>query len=91
MVGFSYDSNHAAREIWTCVERLISDPENISLSVPGRKRKQPKRPKPAPLPPKSQISHPCQFHHVTSVTTDDAHRYYSLQAFVSPPVKHRGH
>lgn len=91
VIGFSFDSNQAAHEIWTCVERLISDPENISLSVPGRKRKTTKRPKPAPLPQKSQISQPCQFSHVTSVTTNDSQRYFSLQTFVSQPVNHRGH
>lgn len=91
MIGFSFDSNQAAREIWHTVEKLTSDPTNISLSVPGRKRKQPKRAKAAPLPPKSQISHPCQFHHVTSVTVDDTPRYFSLQAFVPAAATQRGH
>lgn len=89
VIGFSFDSNQAARDIWSCIERLISDPENISLSVPGRKRKQSKRPKPAPLPQKSQISQPCQFSHVTSVTTNDSQRYFSMQTFVGQPVNHR--
>jgi hypothetical protein len=78
--------------MWLSVERLISNPENIALSVSGRKkRKTPKRPKPAALPPKSQISHPCQFNHVTSVTSEDRPRFFSLQAFVSPLNKHRDH
>uniref|UniRef100_A0A1B0FNN1 Misexpression suppressor of ras 3 n=2 Tax=Glossina TaxID=7393 RepID=A0A1B0FNN1_GLOMM len=81
VIGFSYDSTESAREIWQQMERLISDPENIALSVPGRKNRKQKRAKPAPLPPKSQISHPCQFHHVTSVTKEDSNRYYSMQAF----------
>lgn len=89
VIGFSFDSNQAARDIWSCIERLISDPENISLSVPGRKRKQSKRPKPAPLPQKSQISQPCQFSHVTSVTTNDSQRYFSMQTFVGHPLNHR--
>lgn len=91
VIGFSYDSSEAAHEIWTGIERLISDPENISLSVPGRKRKQQKRPKPAPLPQKSQISQPCQFSHVTSVTANDSHRYFSLQTFVGQALNHREH
>lgn len=91
VIGFSFDSKQAACEIWSCIERLISDPENISLSVPGRKRKQQKRPKPAPLPQKSQISQPCQFSHVTSVTTNDSQRYFSMQTFVAQPVHQRGH
>lgn len=89
VIGFSFDSNQAARDMWSCVERLISDPENISLSVPGRKRKQSKRPKPAPLPQKSQISQPCQFSHVTSVTTNDSQRYFSMQTFVAHPINPR--
>lgn len=91
VIGFSYDANEAAHEIWTAIERLISDPENIALSVPGRKRKQQKRPKPAPLPQKSQISQPCQFSHVTSVTANDQSRYFSLQAFVGQSLNHREH
>ncbi|KFB49631.1 AGAP007736-PA-like protein [Anopheles sinensis] len=89
VIGFSFDSNQAAREMWVRVEELTSNPENIALSAPGRKRKTPKRAKPIVLPPKSQISQPCQFNHVTSVTTGDTQRYFSLQAFVSAPVKHR--
>lgn len=90
VIGFSFDSNQAAREMWVRVEELISNPENIALSAPGRKRKSKKTSsKPIVLPPKSQISQPCQFHHVTSVTTDDTQRYFSLQAFVAPHVKHR--
>ncbi|XP_055590203.1 uncharacterized protein LOC129742336 isoform X2 [Uranotaenia lowii] len=91
VIGFSFDSNQAAREMWVRVEELISNPENIALSAPGRKRKSKKKKstkqKPLVLPPKSQISQPCQFHHVTSVTADDTERYFSLQAFVAPPVK----
>lgn len=88
VIGFSFDSHQAAREIWLCVEKLISDPENIALSAPGRKRKTPKKQK-IVLPPKSQISLPCQFHHVTSVTRNDTSRFFSLQAFVSPSSRKR--
>lgn len=78
--------------MWCCIERLISDPQNISLSVPGRKRKtEPKRSKQSLLPTKSQISHPCQFQHVTSVTLDDTERFFSLKSFVTLPVKHGEH
>ncbi|BFF96316.1 uncharacterized protein DMAD_13541 [Drosophila madeirensis] len=91
MIGFSFDSTDAARELWQHVERLVSDPENIALTVPGtRKQKKQKRAKAAPLPPKSQISHPCQFHHVTSVVKEDSERYYSMQAFgPHNPQQHR--
>ncbi|XP_035795669.1 uncharacterized protein LOC118468676 isoform X1 [Anopheles albimanus] len=89
VIGFSFDSNQAAREMWVRVEELTSNPENIALSAPGRKRKTQKRAKAIVLPPKSQISQPCQFNHVTSVTTGDTQRYFSLQAFVTAPIKHR--
>ncbi|XP_055375820.1 uncharacterized protein LOC129608362 [Condylostylus longicornis] len=84
VIGFSFDSCDAAHELWKCIEKLINDPENKLLNQPGSKRKtkKEKKSKPVPLPPKSQISHPCQFHHVTSVTREDAERYL-LQTFVA--------
>lgn len=81
IIGFSFDSNNAATEFWQSVERLTANPENIALSAPGRKRKT-KPPKPKPLPPKSQISLPCQFLHVTNVSAEDTPRYHSLQVFM---------
>lgn len=66
-------------EFWQNVERLISNPENIALSVPGGKRKTQKKVKPKPLPPKSQISLPCQFAHVTKVTASEKSSFFSLQ------------
>jgi hypothetical protein len=89
VIGFSLDSNESAIELWQWVERLISNPENIALSSPGRKKRTKKRTKPMVLPPKSQISHPCQFLHVTKVTTYDTPRYFSLQAFVSSSHRHK--
>ncbi|XP_026464504.1 uncharacterized protein LOC113367090 [Ctenocephalides felis] len=100
LVGLSFDSAAAAKETWARVERLVSDPENIRLNAGGRKknkknkknsntcgsRKQlqqlelPRRPA-----SKSQISIPCQFQHVTSVTAADRDRYFTLQAMVGPP------
>lgn len=82
LIGFSFDSNAAATDFWQNVERLTSNPENIALSAPGRKRKTKTVKKNKPLPPKSQISHPCQFLHVTNVTADDMTRYHSLQIFM---------
>ena len=89
VIGFSFDSDEAAIELWQWVERLISNPENIALSSPGRKKRSKKRSKPIVLPPKSQISHPCQFLHVTKVTTYDTPRFFSLQAFVSSSHRHK--
>lgn len=62
------------------------------MSAPGRKKRKVKRPaKAKPLPPKSQISLPCQFAHVTQVLIEDTERYYSLQAFVKSPSPHDQH
>jgi hypothetical protein len=69
---------------------LVSNPENIALSSPGRKKRSKKRSKPMVLPPKSQISHPCQFLHVTKVTAYDTPRFFSLQAFVPSSHRHSG-
>lgn len=83
-IGISFDVVKASQEMWTHIERLISDPENISLSAPGKKKKKKeKKPsKPAPLPPKSHISQPCCFQHVTTVARDDRSRYASLKQLV---------
>ena len=90
VIGFSFDSTDAAKEVWLRIKKLISNPENIALSAPGRKKKPQKKVKPIVLPPKSQISTPCQFNHVTSVTKQDSNRYFSLQAFMTTnPQNHR--
>nr|CAH7715449.1 unnamed protein product [Callosobruchus chinensis] len=80
-VGFSFDNSHDAQEMWQHIERLVACPENISLSTPGKKKKkkEKKQPKPPPLPPKSHISQPCCFQHITSVDRDDTTRFYSLK------------
>lgn len=89
-IGFSFDTTKAAQEMWTHIERLVACPENISLSLPGKKKKRKERkpPKPAPLPSKSHISQPCCFQHITSVEKDDSSRYYSLKELLSPVVSH---
>lgn len=93
LVGFSFDCVDAAAEMWSHVERLTSSPENISLSVPGRRNRKPRRcPKPQPLPAKSHISQPCCFQHITSVDAGDRSRYFSLQTLVPmlPTQKEQG-
>ncbi|KAL1509158.1 hypothetical protein ABEB36_003940 [Hypothenemus hampei] len=79
-VGFSFDTKNAAADMWSHIEKLISCPENISLSTPGKKKKKKeKREKSPPLPSKSNISQPCCFQHITSVDREDTDRYYSLK------------
>ncbi|XP_045479474.1 uncharacterized protein LOC123684309 [Harmonia axyridis] len=83
-VGFSFDTAPAAHNLWTHIETLIACPENISLSLPGKKKKKDKKrkQKAEPLPPKSHISTPCFFNHITSVDVVDARRYYSLKEYL---------
>lgn len=85
-MGFSYDTTQAASEMWQHMEKLIACPENISLSTPSKKKLKKKGStfKPAPLPPKSHISQPCCFQHVTCVERKDAGKYYTLQELISP-------
>ncbi|XP_065335449.1 uncharacterized protein MESR3 [Cloeon dipterum] len=90
VVGLSFDSADAADELLAQIEALTSRPENISLSVPKGVRPAPTPSPPKRLPPKSQISQPCCFQHVTSVGVDDRSRYFSLQTLVDslpPPVQ----
>lgn len=83
-VGFSFDCELAAKEMWEHVERLTSCPENISLSVPSTKKTSRKSPARPPLPAKTHISQPCCFQHITSVGQTDKHRYVSLQTLLPP-------
>ncbi|KOC68996.1 Coiled-coil domain-containing protein 170 [Habropoda laboriosa] len=84
LAGLSFDNPKAANDLWQHIERLVSCPENISLSVPGKKKKKKPVQKKVVLPAKSNISQPCQFQHVTSVDAADRSRYFSLQTLVPP-------
>ncbi|KAA0198907.1 hypothetical protein HAZT_HAZT004842 [Hyalella azteca] len=80
-IGLSYNEGDAAMAFHKQLETLTSDPENISLSAPGKKKKlknKEKLPK-YKAPRKNDISMPCNFHHVTSVDPADRIRLYSLQ------------
>ncbi|KAF4520607.1 hypothetical protein B566_EDAN006018 [Ephemera danica] len=83
LVGLSFDTPEAADELLAEVESLTSRPENISLSAPKSARNTLAKPTPVKrLPPKSQISQPCCFQHVGSVSAADHGRYFSLQTLV---------
>ncbi|XP_011314735.1 uncharacterized protein MESR3 [Fopius arisanus] len=84
LAGLSFDNAKAANDLWQHIERLVSCPENISLSVPGKNKKKSKKPPPKKFvpPAKSNISQPCQFQHMTSVDAADRSRYFSLQTLV---------
>lgn len=95
LIGLSFDCAEAAHRLWSHVDRLTSDPENIRLSGPpgnnrskhGRKHGNKHRPAPVRrLPDKSHISQPCCFEHVTNVEVADRSRYLSLRNLVPAPM-----
>ncbi|CAO1359094.1 unnamed protein product [Diamesa hyperborea] len=77
--GISYFSNAPAVEVRQAIRKMLTSPEIIALSTPLSKRKSKKKSKPQPLPPKCQISNPCQFFHVNNITSYD---YANL-----PPIR----
>ncbi|KAK3859723.1 hypothetical protein Pcinc_018178 [Petrolisthes cinctipes] len=88
-MGLSFNDGRPATEFLSHIERLTSDPSNISLSGPSKKKNKVKEKIPKyKAPKKTDISTPCNFQHVTSVDACDKGRFFSLQAFSktkSPP------
>uniref|UniRef100_T1IYT1 WH1 domain-containing protein n=1 Tax=Strigamia maritima TaxID=126957 RepID=T1IYT1_STRMM len=86
MVGFSFDEATAAKQLIEKIDRLTSDPANISLSGPPttkkNKTKRCKREK-IKLPKKTDISSPCCFQHVTRLDMADRPNLYSLSTMTS--------
>ncbi|KAF2357735.1 WH1/EVH1 domain [Trinorchestia longiramus] len=80
-IGLSYNEGDAAMTFHKQLESLTSNPENISLNAPGKKKKPKNKEKPLKYKPprKNDISKPCNFHHVTSVDPEDRCRLYTLQ------------
>lgn len=89
-LGLSFNDGQLAMHFHSILEKLTSDPANISLSGPGKKKKE--KPKEKPLkykaPKKTDISLPCNFNHVTNVDPTDKPRFFSLQLFAHKPTKH---
>ncbi|CAH0767933.1 unnamed protein product [Bemisia tabaci] len=87
LIGFSFDCARAAEQLWRHIEKLTSNPENISLSVPGAKRRNSKKLKKQvkicdKLPEKCNISQPCCFQHIINVNLSDRSRYFSLRTLM---------
>ncbi|XP_013794566.1 uncharacterized protein LOC106478560 [Limulus polyphemus] len=83
MAGLSFDNPAAAVQFLDEIDRLTSDPLNISLSVPkkmGKTRKT--KPTKVKLPKKCDISQPCCFQHVTTVGMQDQEHFYTLATLV---------
>ena len=87
-LGLSFNDGDLAMEFHSILEQLTSDPANISLSGPGKKKKdKPKEKVPKyKAPKKNDISLPCNFNHVTNVDPTDKSRFFSLQIFSRKPT-----
>lgn len=86
-IGLSFNEGQAAMAFHSQLETLTSDPENISLSAPGKKKiKSKDKPPKYKAPRKTNISLPCNFHHVTTVDPADRSRLYSMQVYGSGPA-----
>ena len=92
-LGLSFDSKEPAEEFHNHLVALTSDPANTGLKGPtvantkthyyldNVPQKKPQRPKSKPN--KMDISQPCGFQHVVSVSQSDFQKYFSLQTFVN--------
>lgn len=81
MAGFSFDNLPAAVEFYDQVDQLVSDPLNISLSMPKKKNAKKKQER-IKLPKKCDISQPCCFQHITNVDLGDKEKLYTMATLV---------
>lgn len=90
IIGLSFDDEECAELFHQRVEKLTSDFANISLSgskVKSKGKKDKSSSKSSIKskfikPKKSEISQPCCFNHISSLTSTDKKRFPSLQNFV---------
>ncbi|XP_013784075.1 uncharacterized protein LOC106468208 [Limulus polyphemus] len=88
MAGLSFDNSAAAVHFFDEIDRLTSDPLNISLSIPKMTSKtRKKKPVKVRLPKKCDISQPCCFQHVTAVDMQDKEQFYTLSTLVQHMCK----
>lgn len=88
VIGLSFDNEESADKFWQKLDKLTSDFANISLSGSKQNKKEKKgKPKTGNekrvRPTKKDISSPCAFQHVTSLSRKDATLFSSLQNFVT--------
>jgi hypothetical protein len=96
-VGLSFDSQSAAHDFHNKVLQLTNDPANVALKGPRRNlgptkshyyldnlpnKNEKDQKKSNKIPNKMDISQPCGFQHVVSVSQSDFKKYFSLQTFV---------
>lgn len=90
IIGLSFDDEECAELFFQRVDKLTSDFANISLSGSKSKSKSKRDKGSSKLsiktkfvkPKKSDISQPCCFNHISSLTSLDKKRFPSLQNFV---------
>ena len=94
-IGLSFDDSEAADNFYQHLLRLTSDPANIALSGPRASSKKSTGGHASPgeaeaksrrkyrPPNKSEISQPCAFQHVVSISQKDYSKYFSLQVSIS--------
>lgn len=89
IIGLSFDDEESAINFSERVAKLTSDFGNINLSgakTKGKGRKDSKAAKVKPVkyvkPKKSEISQPCAFVHISSLSSSDKGRLSSLQNFI---------
>jgi hypothetical protein len=96
-VGLSFDSKSAAQDFHNRILQLTNDPANVALKGPRRNlgptkshyyldnlpnKNEKDQKKSNKMPNKMDISQPCGFQHVVSVSQSDFKKYFSLQTFV---------
>jgi hypothetical protein len=89
LIGLSFDNPDTADKFAQKVDKLTSDFANISLSGSKSKKRdgkdaKAKKPPKYVRPKKSDISQPCGFQHVSSMSQKDKNLFSSLQHFVTP-------
>ncbi|ODN01243.1 hypothetical protein Ocin01_05438 [Orchesella cincta] len=90
IIGLSFDDEECAESFYRQVDKLTSDFANISLSgskVKSKSKKDKTSSKTSSKtkfvkPKKRDISQPCGFSHISSLTSTDRKRFPSLQNFV---------
>jgi len=98
IIGLSFDDEECAERFYRQVDKLTSDFANISLSgskVKSKSKKDKGSSKTSSKtkfikPKKRDISQPCGFSHISSLTSTDRKRFPSLQNFVVGKANNNG-
>ena len=82
-VGLSFDDVEAARAFQTQLTALCTEGDAVAATPAQRKKKKKDR---SAKPRKEDISQPCCFQHVNSVSLRDMDRFYTLQSLIGSRV-----